>query len=385
MKKSLLALAAMGAFAGAAQAQSSVTVYGLLDTAISSITTDTTTRSTLLTTTSKATDSGNSGRTAGSRLGFRGVEDMGGGLKAGFTLEFGIDHTEQANGIGGGTRLGFVDLSGGFGAVALGRQVSSTKIVNDVYTVFGNMNFNTGNVAGAGLSTSTTVQTTGGYVATSAATNAQSALTNANGGERISNLVRYTSPSFSGFTASAGMYSMGNDTSGTAAIVIGDANGKGTDAALRYTIGDFSAMAGFNKYETTNGTIANNYSVSNTVTSLGASYDAKVAKLFAAYNQRTYDTGVSTAKVDFKDTTLGVSAPFGNVTAKLAYSFGDDKSTATSTDKSGVQIGAEYMFSKRTNVYAIYGAGEAKSSQGTTSTNTKVKASGAMVGMKHTF
>jgi len=81
MKKSLLALAAMGAFAGAAQAQSSVTVYGILDVGY----VGTNEKDTIAGTTTKQQVSG-FGQSAqqSSRLGFRGTEDLGGGMRAFF-------------------------------------------------------------------------------------------------------------------------------------------------------------------------------------------------------------------------------------------------------------------------------------------------------------
>ena len=78
MKKSLLALATIGAFAGAAHAQSSVTVYGVLDISYGQDETD---QGPLVAATVKSTGLADS-RNASSRLGFRGVEDLGGGMQA---------------------------------------------------------------------------------------------------------------------------------------------------------------------------------------------------------------------------------------------------------------------------------------------------------------
>ena len=385
MKKSLLALAAMGAFAGAAHAQSSVTVYGLIDMGFTSITTDTTTRSTGASSASTATESGNNGRMSGSRLGFRGVEDLGGGTTAGFTLEFGPDFTEQANGVNTGTRLGFLSLSSkDLGGLHVGRQVSTTKLVNDVFTAFGNANFSTGNVAGAGLSTSTVVQTTGGYVAaTNAAT--QGGLTNANGGERISNLIRYTTPTFSGLSASAALYKTATSNASTAAIIIGDANGEGQDFGIRYTMGAIDAMAAYSVYNTTNGS-SFDMTNKNTVISLGASYDAKIVKGFVAYNKRDYEVSTTAnSLIKFTDITVGVNAPVGNANLLLAYSNGTDDSAVQKTDKSGLQVGAVYNLSKRTNVYAVYGTGKADSATLGNTTNKQSVASGTAIGVRHTF
>jgi len=384
MKKSLLALAAMGAFAGAAQAQSSVTVYGLIDHSFTSISTENTTRAGAVSN-ATVTNSGNNGRMSGSRLGFRGVEDLGGGNSAGFTLEMGPDFTEASNGINNGTRLGFLSLSNKqAGGLHIGRQVSASKMVNDTFTAFGNANFATGNVTGAGLSTATVLQTTGAYTVTNNAAT-QGTIGNANGGERISNLIRYTTPDLiPGLSANAAFYKNATSNSATAAGIIGDTNGEGTDFGVRFTAGAFDAMAAYTNYATTNGT-GFDFSVKNTIMSLGASYDAKMVKGFVTYNKRDYDVTATNTLIKFTDVTVGLNAPLGNTNLLVAYSSGTDDSSVQKTDKSGFQVGAVYNFSKRTNVYAVYGSGKADSVALGTSTNRKVDETGTVIGVRHTF
>jgi len=386
MKKSLLALAAMGAFAGAAHAQSSVTVYGLIDMGATSITTDTTTRSTGASSASTATESGNNGRMSGSRLGFRGVEDLGGGITAGFTLEMGPDFTERVNGINTGTRLGFLSLSNKqIGGLHIGRQVSTTKTVNDAFTAFGNANFTTGSVTGIDSTSATMSQLTASTASATSKFSTQGELGNYNGGERISNLIRYTTPDFiPGLSASAAMYKTATSDSTTQATIVGAANGDGSDFGIRYTVGAFDAMAGYSVYNTTTGS-AFDFSVKNSVMSLGASYDAKIVKAFVAYNKRDYEsTTVANSLVKFTDITVGLNAPVGKANLLVAYGSGTDDSSTITTTKRGLQVGAVYNLSKRTNVYAAYGAGNAESSSAT-ATNSKVTASGTAVGVRHTF
>ena len=386
MKKSLLALAAMGAFAGAAHAQSSVTVYGLIDMGFTSISQDTTARSSGNVTNSTVTNTGNNGQMSGSRLGFRGVEDLGGGTTAGFTLEMGPDFTEQFNGINAGTRLGFLSLSNkDMGGLHIGRQVSSTKIVNDSFTAFGNANFVTGSVTGAGLTSATLSQSTGATSAAASNAATQGGLGNANTGERISNLIRYTAPAIiPGLSASAAVYKSASSVSAVAANMIGDANSEGTDFGARFTRGAFDAMAAYSVYNTTNG-VGLDFSVKNAVMSLGASYDAKIVKAFLAYNARTYTSSTAAVnEVKFNDLTVGLNAPLGKANLLLAYGSGTDDSTTQKTDKRGIQAGAVYNLSKRTNVYAVYGMGNAETSSGT-ATNSKVSASGTAIGVRHTF
>jgi len=384
MKKSLLALAAMGAFAGAAQAQSSVTVYGLIDMGVTSITTETTVRNST-TSSATATDTGNNGRMSGSRLGFRGVEDLGGGTTAGFTLEMAPDFTEQVNGIHNGTRLGFLSLSNKqIGGLHIGRQVSSTKLVNDTFTAFGNASFETGNVAGAGFNSGSTAADTA-VITNTNRVSTQGGLTNFNGGERISNLIRYTTPALiPGLTAQASLYKMANSTATPAAAIIGTANGEGTDFGIRYTQGAIDVMAAYNVYNTTNNTTTD-FTAKNTVMSLGASYDAKVVKAFVAYNKRDFDSSTATvSQIKFTDLTVGLNAPLGKANLLLAYSNGSDDSSSQKNDKMGYQVGAVYNLSKRTNIYAVYGTGKVEMSSGTP-TNSKVSASGTAIGVRHTF
>jgi GBP family porin len=118
MKKTLMVAALTGVFATAAHAQSSVTLYGLIDAGIT-YTNNQQGHSNL-----KAT----SGSVNGSRWGLRGAEDLGGGLKAIFTLENGFNIMNGNNGQGGREfgRQAFVGLSSQqFGAVTLGRQYDS--------------------------------------------------------------------------------------------------------------------------------------------------------------------------------------------------------------------------------------------------------------------
>ena len=112
MKKSILALAVLGAVSGAASAQSSVTVYGLVDVALVRESGAATGASTKIT----------SGVGAGSRLGFKGSEDLGGGLSALFLLENGFQADTGAMGQGGLLfgRQAYVGLQGGFGTVTIG-------------------------------------------------------------------------------------------------------------------------------------------------------------------------------------------------------------------------------------------------------------------------
>ena len=122
MKKTLIALAAVAA-TGAAFAQSSVTLYGVADVAVGK-----TNQAGLNLASDKfqaiASNTLNNGT---SRYGFRGVEDLGGGMKAGFNFEAGISLTTGAGNLSGGqafSRAANVSLMGGFGEIRAGRSLT---------------------------------------------------------------------------------------------------------------------------------------------------------------------------------------------------------------------------------------------------------------------
>src|SRR5690349_21044336 len=116
MKKSLLALAVLGAFAGVASAQSSVTLFGIVDVNLRYVKNGDDRAQKQL-----GTDGINS-----SRLGFRGVEDLGGGLKAGFWIEGAISPDVGTSGGQTWQRRSTVSLLGNFGEVRLGRDYTPT-------------------------------------------------------------------------------------------------------------------------------------------------------------------------------------------------------------------------------------------------------------------
>ncbi|MEA3130978.1 MAG: hypothetical protein QOF46_2773, partial [Paraburkholderia sp.] len=174
MKKSLLALAALGAFAGVAHAQSSVTLYGIIDEGFNI-----------------NTNSGgkhlynlSSGVLQGSRWGLRGTEDLGGGLKAIFVLENGFDVNNGKLGQGGLMfgRQAYVGLSSQFGTVTLGRQYDS--VVDYVGPLEAGDQW-------------------GGYIAAHPGD-----IDNFNNAYRTNNTVKYTSANYGGLTF-GGTYSFG--------------------------------------------------------------------------------------------------------------------------------------------------------------------------------
>jgi predicted porin len=127
MKKSLLALAVLGAFAGVASAQSSVTLFGTVDLSAKYVKNAGSSKRVSL-----SQDGINS-----SQLGFRGVEDLGGGLKASFILLSGVNADTGTTNAKFFNRRATVSLLGGFGEVRLGRDYTPTFWNNTVFDAFG--------------------------------------------------------------------------------------------------------------------------------------------------------------------------------------------------------------------------------------------------------
>jgi len=341
MKKSLLALAVLGAFAGTAFAQTNVTVYGLVDAGITAQSGGAAGSELKLAT----------GVQSGNRLGFKGSEDLGGGLKANFQLESGFNLDDGTSGQGGTLfgRQAWVGLSGGFGAVSLGRQYTPLFVAVDSIDPFE-----------TGLSGATTNLM---YV----------------GGVRANNSITYSTPAMGGFSANL-LYGLGE--------VAGDSSAnRNIGFSVGYANGPVKVVLAYeNQADATN-------TDKNKATFLGGTYDFGVLKLHAAYESEKLDI----AGADFRDYMLGLSAPVGGGTVLASYI--QKKDQVTGSDAGGKQfaIGYTYPLSKRTNLYASY-ARINNDSQGqntvcdasncggpTTAPNPGNNSSAFSVGVRHTF
>jgi predicted porin len=342
MKKLLIATAALAMVAGTAQAQSSVTVYGLLDTSYQAI--DSTAANGASTDT---TNAGVSGALSGSRLGFRGTEDLGGGLKANFTYEMNLGSADGT--IGTNARLSFVELAGNFGAVRAGRQVTPQKAVMDTFYASGNSGFAAGLVG-----TNADVKTDG---------------------ERVSSAVTYLTPAMSGFQAQLQIAGATSDTSAADKTSTEQMN-----YGVSYRAGKFAAGVGINNVDakTEGGTQSE-----ITYTAFGASYDFGVATLFATNSEKKTETRGTAIHAKGEETTVGVRVPVGKWTLVAQYADGESNAAgnATKTDYEGYQLHAIYNLSKRTNVYALYGDDESKVAGAT----SKASRDGFAVGVRHSF
>ena len=344
MKKSLIALAVLAA-SGAAMAQSSVTLFGIVDTAVGYVDNANAAGDSVY----GLSTSGN----ATSRLGFRGVEDLGGGLKAGFWLEgevFGDDG--NANGFNF-QRRSTVSLMGGFGEVRMGRELTPSYSKTSSYDLFGQTGIGqfmgwTGNWYGIDGDSGNAL--------------------------RSSNMISYYTPNFSGFTAGLG-YGFDEQTTGKAGRYIG--------GYAAYDNGPLSVALSYDERN-----VAANFD-RNTLT-LAGSYNLNVVKLNAIVQQTKDDVVGTDPKVNAY--SLGVSAPMGAGEVKLQYAMYDQK--AIDSKAHHISLGYVHNLSKRTAVYGTvsYMDNKDASSLGLAAKNLNTAGPGAgesqtgvQVGVRHSF
>ena len=409
MKKSLLAVAAIGAFASAAQAQSSVTVYGILDAGLIGGNNRVATSAGPVKSTGLEFGQGAESTT---RLGFKGNEDLGGGLNAFFTIEMALamNGTNTLGSASNSNRQSFVGLGKkGLGNASIGTQYT-TAFELAAATSPGQLNNIVGDVIYG-------QQTNVGTAVTSATDLANQ---NANSGSnvgftvRTGNMLKLASERFSGFQAT-GFYTLDMDnstrTNTTAANSIGYTGGNnnrsGWGLGANYTIGKFYAGATYqsltakNPYQgaangvaITTGTPQVFGSSNNTGVNIkdnqwlvGATYDFGILKAYAQYVNRKATSeitsnvyGSRTAQQigvrSFITPTIEGWASIGN--GRYA-TFGANSPTA---NFNGWQLGSNYLLSKRTNLYAIYGQAITSSASGQ---NNSAATSNYAVGVRHTF
>jgi len=360
MKKSLVALAVLAA-AGAASAQSSVTLFGIVDATLAHGSGSLTDR-TLLT---------NSGYNS-SRLGFRGTEDLGGGMSASFWLEAQLNNDDgtgagsntnnQATGAApaaaGGQGLTFarrstVSLSGGWGEVRLGRDYTSTFWNIGSFDPFG---YN-----GVG----TTILATRSILGTASVVQV-----------RVSNSLAYFLPANLGGFYGQAQYYLGENAQNGAAI---EDDGKGWNFRVGYAAGPFNIALAHNKIDFAAGDIK--------TTNIGGQWDFGVAKLLANF-QRDRQSGVASGRGGL----IGGLIPLGAGEVRLSYSvYKVDNNAAAALDPRARKMALGYVhnLSKRTALYATYArvrnsGGSAIALNGAT-TGANTSSSGYDFGVRHSF
>jgi predicted porin len=394
MKKSLFAIAAVTAFAGAAQAQSSVTVYGIIDMGFTSAST----RGNSLTdpsqkTTNAGFNAGGNGAQTSSRLGFRGNEDLGGGTSAFFTIE--TEVAGQTVDVVNGNRQTFVGLGQkGIGRGAIGTQYT---VMHD--SVAATDPGQSNNVIGS------IIRPSGGSVLGNAAAGGNHMI-------RTTNMLKFNSDKFSGFGVNlAYIQNNANSTqtktnTGTGAAgsagTGGNNNMAGWNAGLDYRFKAFNAVVAYGTVkQTQNASLADQLPTYPSTIALGVNPNTQTNNMYAgamynfgiltgylAYtNAKIQDNFNSSNYIKRQGQQLGVRGNFtpkieswasiGN--GKLTYA---DGPTSSASNLNAWQLGTSYILSKRTNLYAIYG-------QSTTAISTAVPRGAAgsqyAMGVRHTF
>ena len=413
MKKSLFAVAALGAFTGAVQAQSSVTVYGLMDVGFQGVTTRAPYSSTNLSQVkSNSTRFTGEGSESTSRLGFRGTEDLGGGTRAFFTVEFQLNPTAQTlsgdTGNGLFNRQSFVGLGKkGIGQAAIGTQYTPVHMAIS-RTDPGQANNMLGNVIYAVNASTGSGQTATSY--TVRYNNALTFMTDRFSGVQVNGIYvnnDTTSNAFAAQTINGTAYSAANAVSANNNTAYGlglNFNGvKALNVDLAYqtsrqktVAGGFYAAAATPASATAGAVNAvNNFLGANlnmTQYYGAATYDFGIVTGFAQYLSAKYESANNTGAFyqrtaqqigvrGFATKTIEgwASAGTGRYNAALGNSLaitGNQVANFT-----GYQVGANYWLSKRTNMYGIFGSTQVSS----TSINASEGGSSYGVGVRHTF
>jgi predicted porin len=365
MKKSLLALAVLGAFAGAAQAQTGVTVYGSFDGGVRH-------QSNVSGGDSKTTMSSN-GTYNSNRIGFKGTEDLGGGLNAHFALETGFNTGTGALDNANNqlfNRTALVGLGGAWGSLDLGRQYSINFQTIGMYDPF-NYKY-TGIIPLAGQGGTPAVS---GAIATPLG---GSALGATGGLTRLNNDIKYTG-TFGPITARV-EYALGE-------VAGSSSNGGTTAVGVGYSGGPFSAGAAYTARKVQLGGAGAYQDAKNWT--LGGAYSTGPFRLAVGYAENKQDTGVAAAS-DFKvkDWWLGGSYSM-TPAATLTAGYYETKGQSGGVDgkRKLFIVGATYALSKRTNFYADIDSrrydglgGAVLSTNGNNDTQT-----GISVGINHLF
>ena len=366
MKKTLIALAVLAA-SGAAMAQSTVTLYGLADIWVGSVKDSATIGGVSA---SQRTTSVDSNGVNTSHFGFKGSEDLGGGLKANFQLEqgFNVDNGTAQSAGSAFNRQAWVGVSGGFGEVQLGRMWSSYDDIrssaNDTFSA---------NIAS---SFSTWV----GY------------------NDRTSNGIKYSSPNLGGFSGSF-TYAFGEDKNTSTNNKSNDLMALGLQYAAGPVFVGFAhqteksganplgaldslnaalAIAGVPAFAAPDGSKA-------TYNLLNGSYDLGMVKLIAGLNNVKGTTPGFAGSLKANEFNLGVEAPLSSA-LKIAAGYSQSKVKANGIDiakTNGYSAAVVYSLSKRTMVYGALTQTKLKDDTGFS--NNSAKSQLYAVGVQHKF
>lgn len=367
MKKSLIALAALATVATAAQAQSSVTIYGVMDAALVNVTG--------ASASGKVQGMGNGGLST-PRLGFRGTEDLGGGLKANFNLEAELlvdtgSQTSTPEALF--ARRSTVGLEGNFGRVDLGRMDTLSYSQVAGFDGMGGNNI-------------------GGLVATGS-----------HGQTRVENAVTYVTPRISGVQLGLQTGTRTSTTTATFGEVAGETSGNRVNtASVSYVNGNLELAAHVSSMNDSAGEKMNDYQGAFARYNFGmlkatVGYMNNEIKRTAATAPATTSTAVTSGNNEINKTFAAVSVPYGNWEFRGQYEQIQYKNIGSADQEPKVySLGALYSLSKRTTLYAVYSQSNADGTKaqeivnsgklaGFSGTVTSTDKKASAIGIRHTF
>lgn len=384
MKKSVVALAVLGAFTGLASAQSSVTLYGRVDANVGSV--DPGSQGQAGKNASKGESvtkmsDGGTGGLGASRFGMRGTEDLGDGLKAYFKLESQIQVDTGAN--GGATQTSTNSMFNREAYVALGSTTWGDIRFGRLETLSREVNRTINDASDDNQLTMSEVMDT---TSPSGGTYKQNRVLFNNFGTRVDNAISYRSPSFMGIAQMIATYSFGENAAaptGNTNTAFGSTNTAIVGNIASYTGVGFIVTAGPLSadmiYEQLNG--GGTSGAASKTGTIGANYDLGFAKIYAAYQDGTDVTQAfganamtvfgsagatgsvagSNSGVDLKASNFGVKVPVGKWTFVAQYTQSElsgtnvDKSAWGENEISQAKYGmsAAYALSKRTTIYGV--------------------------------
>lgn len=362
MKKTLLAIAALAATSGAF-AQSSVTIYGVLDASIENVKGD------------KSVTRVSSDNLATTRLGFKGSEDLGSGFRANFALESALKTDTGANGnTAAGSTVRFFDraawagLQGSFGELRLGRIDSSIGVLAGDTKVLGAQTYDDFKIAKTRAGDS--------Y-------------------RRIDNAITYVLPTFLNGLSAQLQYSTAVGVSATAGTEVAGADtGKAYGLNVKYAAGPFFSGLGYlSAKDETSSVPANAVKKKGNATLVYAGFDFGPVKLTGYYDA---ESRIVAGADRLSLAGIKVGVPFGQnfvVTASLAEArnVGTLSASGDHDDATITAIKAVYTLSKRTSLYGIATNvhNESLSSLGVDKTNVPISAGksdhGIAFGVAHAF
>lgn len=357
MKRNLIALAALGV-AGPVLAQSSVTLFGVADATLQHVSNSGGPSVTRLTNSALSS----------TRIGFRGTEDLGGGMSASFWLEGGINNdngtgsatntNNQASGgattpLGGGQGFTFnrrstVSIAGSWGELRLGRDYTTQFWNMNIFDPFGSLGVGTAQMINSQITGPTAL--------------------------RASNSIGYFTPGNLGGFYSQLQYYLGENASGAAT----SKDGTGGGVRVGYEKGpmNVSAATSWTRYA------AGNVRQSN----IGGSYDFGVAKIMAEYERD------SAGAVDATGYILGALVPVGPGMIRASYSRYKTDATAAHPATGKFALGYVHNLSKRTALYATYaqvrntgGAANSVMPGAAGAPRANGSSSGIDLGLRHSF